>query len=90
MPPSDITPTIQEVEEEEGDKEEEGDEEEEGESEAEEALEKEVSPASETEAHEKRDNPKPEPPSKPKARLGWEGPRESGRLHHWVPGVNEG
>ncbi|XP_043380772.1 anion exchange protein 3 isoform X2 [Chelonia mydas] len=71
VPPSDITPTIQEVEEEEGDKEEEeGDEEEEGESEAEEALEKEVSPASETEAHEKRDNPKPEPPSKPKFTIG--------------------
>uniref|UniRef100_A0A674IKN0 Solute carrier family 4 member 3 n=1 Tax=Terrapene triunguis TaxID=2587831 RepID=A0A674IKN0_9SAUR len=79
VPPSDITPTIQEVEEEEGDKEEEeGDEEEEGESEAEEALEKEVSPESETEAHEKKDVPKPEPPSKPKARLGWEGPGDSG------------
>ncbi|XP_074823046.1 anion exchange protein 3 isoform X2 [Natator depressus] len=71
VPPSDITPTIQEVEEEEGDKEEEeGDEEEEGESEAEEALEKEVSPVSEAEAHEKRDNPKPEPPSKPKFTIG--------------------
>uniref|UniRef100_A0A8C4WQ47 Anion exchange protein n=1 Tax=Gopherus evgoodei TaxID=1825980 RepID=A0A8C4WQ47_9SAUR len=44
VPPSDITPTIQEVKEEE-----EGDEEEEGESEAEEALEKEVSPESESE-----------------------------------------
>uniref|UniRef100_A0A8C0H1R4 Anion exchange protein n=1 Tax=Chelonoidis abingdonii TaxID=106734 RepID=A0A8C0H1R4_CHEAB len=52
VPPSDITPTIQEVEEEEGDKkEEEGDEEEEGESEAEEALEKEVSPESESETY---------------------------------------
>ncbi|XP_043360796.1 anion exchange protein 3 isoform X1 [Dermochelys coriacea] len=71
VPPSDITPTIQEVEEEEGDKEEEeGDEEEEGESEAEEAPEKEVSPESETEAHEKRDTPKPEPPSKPKFTIG--------------------
>ncbi|XP_039350655.1 anion exchange protein 3 isoform X2 [Mauremys reevesii] len=71
VPPSDITPTIQEVEEEEGDKEEEeGDEEEEGESEAEEALEKEVSPESETEAHEKKDAPKPEPPSKPKFTIG--------------------
>ncbi|TFJ98128.1 matrilysin [Platysternon megacephalum] len=70
VPPSDITPTIQEVEEEEGDKEEEeGDEEEEGESEAEEAQEKEVSPESETEAHEK-DAPKPEPPSKPKFTIG--------------------
>ncbi|KAM7152935.1 anion exchange protein 3 [Macrochelys suwanniensis] len=64
VPPSDITPTIQEVEEEEGD------EEEEGESEAEEALEKEVSPESETEAHEKKDTPKPEPPSKPKFTIG--------------------
>ncbi|XP_032630329.1 anion exchange protein 3 isoform X1 [Chelonoidis abingdonii] len=71
VPPSDITPTIQEVEEEEGDKkEEEGDEEEEGESEAEEALEKEVSPESESEAHEKKDTPKPEPPSKPKFTIG--------------------
>ncbi|KAG6924640.1 solute carrier family 4 member 3, partial [Chelydra serpentina] len=64
VPPSDITPTIQEVEEEEGD------EEEEGESEADEALEKEVSPESETEAHEKKDTPKPEPPSKPKFTIG--------------------
>ncbi|XP_030435173.1 anion exchange protein 3 isoform X1 [Gopherus evgoodei] len=65
VPPSDITPTIQEVKEEE-----EGDEEEEGESEAEEALEKEVSPESESEAHEKKDTPKPEPPSKPKFTIG--------------------
>ncbi|XP_050825601.1 anion exchange protein 3 isoform X2 [Gopherus flavomarginatus] len=65
VPPSDITPTIQEVKEEE-----EGDEEEEGESEAEEALEKEVSPESESEAHEKKDTPQPELPSKPKFTIG--------------------
>ncbi|XP_075770570.1 anion exchange protein 3 isoform X2 [Pelodiscus sinensis] len=63
VPPSDVTPTIQEVEEEEGD------EEEEGESEAEEALEREVSPESETEAPEK-DAPQSELPSKPKFTIG--------------------
>ncbi|XP_074857749.1 anion exchange protein 3 [Carettochelys insculpta] len=71
VPPSDITPTIKEVEEE-GDKEEEEEEAEEGESgsEAETALEKEVTPESKMEAHEKQKAPKPESPSKPQFTIG--------------------
>ncbi|NXX56585.1 B3A3 protein, partial [Scopus umbretta] len=72
VPPSEVTPTIQEEDEEgeEGEEEEEEEEEEEGESEAEEAQEKEISAESEGEARGKDTSPKLEPPGKPKARLG--------------------
>lgn len=74
MPPSEVTPTIQEVDEEgtEAGEEEEEEEEEDGESEAEEALEKVASPESETEAPGKEASPRLRSPGKPKARL-WGG-----------------
>ncbi|XP_059583582.1 anion exchange protein 3 isoform X2 [Alligator mississippiensis] len=72
VPPSEVTPTIQEVDEEgtEAGEEEEEEEEEDGESEAEEALEKVASPESETEAPGKEASPRLRSPGKPKFTIG--------------------
>ncbi|XP_025047319.1 anion exchange protein 3 isoform X2 [Alligator sinensis] len=72
VPPSEVTPTIQEVDEEgtEAGEEEEEEEEEDGESEAEEALEKVASPESETEAPGKEASPRLGSPGKPKFTIG--------------------